>query len=129
MPCNCDHMEPTQHEMESKKVAIFIVDVSQLLGRHPSDAAVNASQSYYGDRSKVHTLTAELCKLMEEKVTQDTVMPLDTTPILKLKLWWIAHQEADVIKDKEATALKRSQDIKQSAINKLTSEEREELGL
>lgn len=111
MPCNCDHMEPTKHEQESKKVLGFLKELDKYTGEIP----------FYGMPEQIHEQTALLCK---ECQTRDV-----TKHSLELQLWWRDHQEADRQKLlKEQKTAKQIKD-KEAVLNKLTTYERQLLGI
>jgi len=120
-------MEPNQHEAESKRVSKHIVYLSKQLKTVPPEYVVEAANSFYGNVSKVHELTALLCKLCQEASDEIIYNGKDPTA-RKLADWWDAHQAADKIKAKQAKAKKIQAEIRQTALDKLSEAERKALG-
>jgi hypothetical protein len=122
MPCNCDHLEPSLHEQESKKLMILLAGIGLFKNDVP----------YYGEVAAVHEHTALLCKFCENNDVSNYS--------LELQIWWRDHLEADKIKaqyelnkekaDKEKKlALEKTNKEKKLALEKLTPNERKLLGL
>ena len=111
MPCNCDYMEPSRHESESKRLMTLMAGVGIYKGEIP----------YYGEVSAVHEHTAMLCKFCEENNVTDQS--------LELQIWWRDHQEADKAKREAAAEDERVETERREAIAKLTDRERDLLGL
>ncbi len=125
-------MEPREHERESKKVAQLIVYVAGELGLTPSPVIVKAANDYYGNESKVHEFTEALCNLcsnMPGKASDKIIYDGRSKNARRLAGWWDAHQEADKAKAAAASAKKRTDSAKASALAKLTAAERKALGL
>lgn len=111
MPCNCDHLEPSQHERESKKLMKLMAGVGLCKDNIP----------LYGKVSAIHEHTAMLCKFCENNdVTQYS---------LELQVWWRDHQEADKAKLKAQMDTTKSDKERKAALKKLTAKERSLLGL
>lgn len=111
MPCNCDHMEPSLHEKESKKLMMLMAEV----GLHRGDIP------YYGDVRAIHEHTAMMCKFCQENDV--------TAYSLELQIWWRDHQAADKVKIERQQQKAKTEDEKQAALAKLTDYERKLLGL
>lgn len=111
MPCNCDHMEPSQHEVESRKLMELMAEV----GLHKDDVP------YYGNVSAIHEHTAMMCKFCQDN---------DVTKYsLELQIWWRDHQIADMERLERELNEKKKESAKREAIAKLTPYERELLGI
>jgi len=77
MPCNCDHLEPSKRERESRLLMSLLAEVGIGRGDIP----------YYGQLAAVDKHTAMLCKFCKENdVTK-------YSPVLQA--WWVCHQAAD----------------------------------
>lgn len=87
MPCNCDHLEATELEVEISKVACLLgelkgvkINKSHWEGYHPN---------IYGKVTKklADKLTSQLCLILRnEDVSKYS---------LEMQMWWRDHQEAD----------------------------------
>lgn len=109
MPCNCDHMEPTEAERHRKQAARLLRFVLQQLGRDvPSDLAYASEHIYgegYGDAA-----VKELCSTLRG-LGEDTRLSViygqrtDSSPTKKvareLMDWWEEHQEVDRKREKK----------------------------
>lgn len=87
MPCNCDHLEANQLELETSKVACLLDELS---GK-PIDK--NCWDGYHSrvynkcSRELANELTLKLCsKLKKVDVTKYS---------LEMQIWWRDHQEID----------------------------------
>ena len=111
MPCNCDHMEPSLHERESRKLMELLAEIGMHEGEIP----------YYGEVSAIHEHTAILCEFCQNNdVTKHS---------LELQIWWRDHQNADKARiERELQEQKEDQD-RDAALSKLTPYERKLLGL
>ncbi len=116
MPCNSDHMEPSHHERESVKIIGFLKEFGHGLGD---------KVDCYGRVHTIHTDTAKLCKLCTEATIQGRMGMAS----LELQIWWRDHQVADKKKEQTKQQKKRLEFLKESALAKLTPEDREALGL
>jgi len=133
MPCNCDHMEPSQHEAESKNVAIMICYLISKLGFDVHPYIVEAAKSPYGNKERVHDLTKYLCQtigLMTDAQRDQLIYDGRSPSARRIADWWDAHQEADKARAiKEEVRLKGYDVLRASALAKLTPAEREVLGV
>ncbi len=128
MPCNCDHMAPNLHEKESIKVAKLTLFLHSRIAELSPEWVTKAANSMYGNVAKVHALTAMLCKACAHPDAAEVINQPNKL-CAELRLWWIAHQEADVIKLEQAAGKERLDNLKRTALNKLTVEDRAVLGL
>lgn len=134
MPCNCDHMEPTQHEAESRRVAKHLVYVYNAKGwaaKLPEWIAAAASD-LYGNAAKVHVLTEELCTLLGSMSRADAdriVYDGRSERARNLASWWEAHQEADREKEERKAEDKARAATRKRALAKLSVAERAALGV
>lgn len=106
MPCDSSHMEPDQLEVESNKVALFIVYVARQLGLTVEPFIAKAAREYYGDRDNCDRLTARLCALltaMPASVLAKVVYNARNKTSRALADWWEAHKKADKQKRKDET--------------------------
>lgn len=110
MPCNCDHLEPSMREIESKRVMNLL-----------SEVVFMGDVGYYGDVAALDEHTAKLCEFCQNNNV--------TNHSLELQIWWRDHQESDRRKLKKAQQKAKTKEEKNKAIEKLTPYERKLLGL
>lgn len=111
MPCNCEHMHPSKHEEESKRVMTLMKEVG----------LYNKEIPYYGEVKNIHAHTAILCSYCQNNdVTKNS---------LELQTWWRDHKLADEKKIKEKLRKKIQLKEKEAALSKLTDYEKELLGV
>jgi len=124
-------MHASEHESESKKVAEFLVYLGSELGIKMPSRVTKAASSYYGDKSMVHSMTADLCKMISElsELHLDEYVYGRTRIARRLADWWDDHQEADKVKAQAVSHEAAQDQLRLSARNKLTDDEREALGL
>lgn len=126
MPCSSSQ-EPSQHEVESNRVAKLLVWVYDEHLRRELPAWVReAASSYYGNSGKVHELTALLCAVCLT-LDEEIIYNGRDRAARKLADWWDSHREADALR--EAALLEKEQraKLRAEAMGKLTEEERDAL--
>ena len=111
MPCKCDYMEPNRRELESKVVLNLLHEVG----------LEESKIGYYGRVKTVDEDTRKLCKFCQENDV--------TNYSLELQIWWRDHKEMDKKRREMEESKVKQEIIKQSALSKLTEEEKEALGL
>jgi len=123
MPCNSDYLDPNSAEIEISRVLYFIAEVngktreaSWLRGFHP---AVYNSTMPKKERDK---FVAELCSLLT-KLGEEKIRKLS----LELQIWWRDHKAADRAREAYEQKAARTKALKESALSKLTPEERKAL--
>jgi len=135
MPCNCDHMEPTAHEAESRRVADFILWVNKKRGEKTERWISKASKTYYGNADKVHVLTATLCRMLRDLQERDVdeferiVYNARSSKSRKLADWWETHKAADAARIAKEKEKLEKDELRKQALSKLTKQEKEALGL
>jgi len=104
MPCRSDYLEPRDAEIESRRVAQFIIYVDAKLSNHPATWILAAASSTYGNEDKVSELTAMLCATLRE-LTEDQLDEIvyngRNRESRLLADWWDEHKEADVRHEQE----------------------------
>ena len=128
MPCNCDHLEATAHERESKRVCALL---SHFMSE-PPQWVVDAGGDYYGltyrgEGHDVHEATAllcDLCNTLDEAVIYDGKDPMAR----KLADWWDAHKEADEKRRMTEEVAAERERQRKSGLSKLTPGEAKALG-
>ena len=131
MPCNCDHMEPTEHERESRKLCKLIVYVYKAQHHVAPVWIQEGAKDVYGKSSQVHFLTETLCKLCTDMKPEERLKIIyngTDADSRKLADWWDAHKAADAQKLKDAKWRAHQQRVKDGALAKLTKAERKVLG-
>lgn len=133
MPCNGNYLNPNERESQSKLVAELLVyleskDSSYWL----TDRTRKAAEAYYGDVEKLDAMVSTLCKCisgMTPEVRDKLVYNGYNPTSRKLADWWDHHQEADRVRLLEEKEVKKQERIKEEALEKLSLEEREALGI
>lgn len=133
MPCNADHMNPNEHEAESKRIAEHLV----YLQSHATHLTFpqwvfDAAEDYYGNCDKVHELTALLCKTLSDMIDSEIeyyIYEGRSKQSRALADWWEDHQEVDRQREEREAQLKERDKLKMKALSKLSDEEKEVLGL
>jgi len=127
MPCSCDHYEPNQAEQESKRACQCLVYVLKTQQRCITPWIINGADSDYGVAIRLKEATVKLCDLC------NAMNPVEKDKIIyngrnaearKLADWWDEHQKADAERIKEEEQAKKKEKLKQSALSKLTPEEK-----
>ena len=132
MPCNSDYMAASGQELESKRVCGLIVYLYGKIGKPCPSWISEAASEYYGNVRRVDEATQILCaalrSLTEEEVG-DYVYDGRNKDARKLASWWERHQEWDARRVKEETESRQKIVARERALQKLTTEEMEALGL
>ena len=126
MPCNSDHLEATQLEVECSRMYLLL---DELDGKGPPKTKSGGWGGYdkraYNerlDRKFADELTAELCSRISK------IKNL-TNYSLELQVWARDHKIADAKRKKREAAEKTKAAIRKAALAKLTPAERKALGI
>lgn len=96
MPCNCDHLEANQLEIELSRVYCLLDELRTGKPVKPDSSAWEGydRRAYsHADRETADKKTAELCaKLSAMKPAKIKKLSLE------MQVWWRDHQEADARK-------------------------------
>lgn len=112
MPCRSEYLEPTQQEIESRRVAQLMLFVQRKINevlKEPKkihfsfgqDELRNIASNIYGDPSAVHGLTADLCDVIAELKKSDyelferVLYDGRDASSRKLADWWESHKAFD----------------------------------
>ena len=132
MPCDSSHMEPTGKERQSKQAAELIVYVANMLCCTGKQTVIpswirDAAESIYGSSHKVDNLFQILCEMCSKMSTkeQGQIMYDGRNPMARcLADWWDRHQAADVKREDAAKKEREHEELRQSALAKLTDKEK-----
>ena len=133
MPCRSDYMEPSGQELESKRVCELIIYLRNRLGLILTAKWItDAAASSIGNVNRLDEATKILCSacrsLTEEEV-EKYIYDGHNTEARRLAGWWDRHQEWDERRVAEEDAAKKKATLRERALNKLTPEEMQALGL
>lgn len=109
MPCFSDYQEPTSREKESVRVLHLLQEVGFDI----------EYDSVYGRPNQLDEDTAKLCQWCKSHTNTEI-----SGMSLELQIWWRDHQIADQKHEHQQMLT-----LKQSALDKLTNEERSALGV
>lgn len=129
MPCNSDHMNPSKLELECGRLECLIEEAKS--GMHvdtQSDLWQGYDPAYYGHnelqlKSRADKLTQALCTSCRGGTPAGM-----TKCSLELQLWWRDHQRADAARISRETRKTEEDQLRRSALKKLTPQERDALG-
>lgn len=129
MPCNSDYLEPTSREAELQRAAGLLVFVTKSLGNKPDDwMKKEAGNIYASDERSVTELCAAL-KAMSKEDLERIVYDAKNKTSRDLADWWETHQAADSAREAKEKAEAKAEADRNKAVAKLTSKEREVLGV
>jgi hypothetical protein len=77
---------------------------------------------------KLAKMLCDLCALIEEHHPASSIQ-LSAAKVDGLDLWWHAHKEKDAAEKARKTEVARKKNLRRNALDKLTDEEKKELGL
>lgn len=126
MPCESAYLAPWEKELQraAKLYAYALKALNQ-----PVSPVVNkvADDIYgWGGANFVPALCA-LVKGMSDEEREAIVYNPHNRDSRDLANWWEEHQEADRAREKQEAFLKKQQELRDSALSKLSSEERQAL--
>lgn len=124
MPCNCDHLEPTELEREVTRLHLLHDELDTGAHVDPRAYEGGADPRAYNKATKEEAdrLTALLCKRLKSS-------SLLATRSLELQRWWRDHQEADRKREAREVADAKREELRRRAVAKLTEEERDALDI
>lgn len=132
MPCRSDYLAASGQELESKRVCGLIVYLYGRLERDAPAWVIKAADHYYGNVARLDEATkilCECCRSLNEEETDRFIYDGRNAEARKLADWWDRHQEWDRRRVAEEEESRRRIMLKDRALRKLTTEEREALGL
>ena len=132
MPCQSDYLAASGQELESKRVAELVIFLYGQVDKEVPSWIIAAAKDYYGNTRRLDEMTAILCaecRLLPTSKKDKIIYNGKDKQSRKLADWWDRHQEWDARRVKEEKESRRKIMLKDRAIQKLTVEEREALGL
>jgi hypothetical protein len=138
MPCRSDYLEPTRAEEESRLLCKLLVYVHQdCQGMKVAESLTNGAKSMYGmegktDKKDIDFLTKTLCDTLKNATQEqldEWVYDGKNPKARMLAEWWGKHKEWDKKCEIQEAKEKQTEELKKSALSKLTQEEIEALGL
>lgn len=131
MPCNSDYMKQDELELHIQKTAQLVKFVKTKLGLIITKDESELDTSY-PNRSKADFITERLCSLIKGMTPDDReriVWNAKNRSSRLLADWWDEHQTADRKRIHEEASKQRDEQLKKSALKKLTKAEKKALGL
>ncbi len=132
MPCRSDYLEPNAREIESQRVAKLLSYAFHALSMRVPVRVEAASADIYGNRDLCDAFTIQLCglcKAMTEAEQTRIIYNAKSKDARALADWWEEHQAADAKREAEERAEAKRAKIAAAALAKLSTTEREALGL
>jgi len=133
MPCNCDHLKPTELESESRRIAKHVVYAATRLDIALEPWIFKVAVNDYGEPSRAQELTIMLCDMCNQIAADgkaDEFIYNGKIPeARKLADWWDEHQEIDRKRIIAEEVKREKERKKKAALSKLTDEEKEALDL
>ena len=132
MPCKSDYLEPSGHELESKRVCSLLVYLYSKLQKEIQPWILHAKDYIYGNTDRLDEATkllCECCRSLTEKEVNNYIYDAHNENARKLASWWERHQEWDKRRVLEEEAAKALAIVRNKALQKLTAEEIQALGL
>lgn len=132
MPCQNYERELSSLELESKRVCQLLTYALPAVGKDVPAWVVEVSKHPYGSPKRADEATAMLCEIcgsLDEDQTAKVIYDGRNPEARKLADWWDSHQKDDAARKQREEEKKAKDDIKSRALEKLTPEERNALGL
>jgi hypothetical protein len=127
MPCNSEYLNPTHREKELQRTAKLLLYVYAKVGATPEPWISEQAKNIYASDSRLVPLLCAGLKKMSRIEKDKIIYNARDKNARDLADWYEAHEEADrqrIAAEKKET---RSKTIRQSAMSKLTKEEKKEL--
>lgn len=98
MPCNCDYMNPTQSEKNSRLTAEHLVFVYGKLDKDVPEYIMKASNHIYGDKHNLNKMVMLLCETLrglDDEQKDSIIYNGRDRQSRSLANWWEDHCVAD----------------------------------
>ena len=131
MPCNSDYLNPNQEELNKVLTSRLICFVDKKLGIKTDSSIVKASKHTYGEGVTLNVIVPSLCakiKSFTKAQKEEILYDAKNKTSRELADWWEEHQKADKIRLKFEKEQKANSKLRESALKKLTLEEKKVLG-
>ena len=132
MPCQSDYMAASGQELESKRVCGLLSYIYHKADKPLPEWIAKAKDHYYGNVSRLDEATAMLCaqcRAMSPEEVEEYIYDAHSPDARRLASWWENHQEWDKRRVAEEEESRKKIMLKDRAVQKLTTEERDALGL
>lgn len=126
MPCNCDHMEPTQRERLLKDAAGYQIKVRNALGLNVPKWLRAESKNIYAKDERCET---ELCRIINELSADDRKALIYREGMADVAAWWERHDKADKAREKREKRQRKEDKERKEAAALLTPRQRKLLGV
>ena len=126
MPCNCDHMEPTQRESLLKEAALLQIKVRGMLDQPVPKWLRAESKNIYASDERCET---ELCRILNELTPEARKALIYREGMADVAAWYERHEAADQARKKSERRKRKEKKEKEEAAAKLTPRERKLLGI
>lgn len=125
MPCNCDYMDPSKYEIEASRIYCIIDELDGKGAAGECRGWEGFHPLAYGKLPGKMTLDKLVRRVCERLHGIEDVSSYS----LELQMWWRDHQRADAERQSREAEQSLKESLRDSALGKLTIEEREALGL
>ena len=127
MPCNCDYMDPTDDEKNSKEVAghlLWLIETypTKINTKYTKEQLGQWCKNFYGNRAELNNMVVELCRIIkgfDVDTINDVVYDGRSKRSRQLADWWDTHKAADAARDGNEISPKDKEIVK-SVIDELT---------
>lgn len=128
MPCDSRYLDQTEREKELQRAAKLLVYVRGKIGKPIDELLSQTAAAYYASVDYVPELCGELCSLSKTQVDEIVYNARDKNS-RDLADWWERHESADRQREADEQAKVKKNQLINRAINKLTREELDALGI
>ena len=129
MPCSSDGYEQTGWEKERQRAAKLLIWLQRKLGVEVDPYIIKLSETYWCDDDEGIVQLCGTLKRMSEDQINTIVYNARDKNARALADWWEEHQEIDAKRDQKEAEEDRKKKLRESALKKLTKEERKALGI
>jgi len=141
MPCDSSHLEPTRREREMQEAGQLLCYIHDINNTQAPQWARTAAEHCYGQALLVPgdfdsgyvDVIAELCETLRamDESKREELLYGDARCKMRRTLanWWERHLEDDRNRERLEQQRANREALRESAIEKLTPEERDSLGL
>ena len=129
MPCNSDYMAPSTKERELQRTAKLLVYLQRQLGQEPEAWLLHEANNIYSSNDQSVIKLCDALRQMSPTQMDSIVYNGHNKTARDLADWWEEHQAADVERERTEAIVTARKQLRDQALSKLTSEEKEALGI
>lgn len=129
MPCRSDYLRPSGYEQKMQQTAQLLRYALLTLGQPVPDWVAAEAKNLYAHDERVVTMLCDLLTKLDTATREALVYNAHDRNARILATWWEDHRKADAARVARESKQEADQRTRQQALQKLTPEERDVLGV